>query len=1053
VVGSAALVSAGVLPGAVTAHEAAEQQAATVTDPAALVNPFIGTENLGNTFPGPDMPFGMVQWSPDTPSQPDGGGYDYHDKRITGFSLTHLSGPGCKAEGDVSVLPTVGAIHTAYTVGYSHARESAQAGYYRVGLDNGVNTQLTATTRTGMGSFGYPTTGRAHLIFRLDSDQKATYATTFRVLNKTQVTGTVTAGDFCDSGTRYTLHFVMEFNHRITGSGTFSRNQVDAGARSLSLRAAGTAPGGQGAPANATEQPNQPAFHGPLPRGRSSLAPSLQGPAGAYLNFSTKRGTPLLAKVGLSYVSTPNARINLNSENPGWNFGLIQSRATAAWNALLGKIQITGGTTQQQQVFYTALYHALLYPSVFSDVNGQYRGADGRIHHVDPGHTNFYTNISGWDIYRTQAQLEALLDPQVASDTAESMIDVWHQTGMLPKWMEDNGEAYIMVGDPADSILADYYAFGARDFNTSAALTAMVNEATRTSHIRPGGHDLAEPGYLPYNETYGCCNFYGSDSTTLEYDTADFSISAFAAALGNGADQHRFVDRAQDWRNVLNPDSGMDQPRNANGTWTAGFSPVTAGHSGFVEGDSWIYTGEVPFDLAGLAGAMGGDTAMAAYLNTTLSNFTGAEGYSYLGDEPSIELPWEYDYIGQPWQTQATIRKIQDQIWTDTPSGLSDGNDDLGTMSAWYVWSALGLYPMTPGTSTLAIGSPLFQSAVVSLPSGGTLTIDGNGAATGAPYVQSATFNGAALTNDYLPAGSLTGSPTLDFQLGTTPNTWGSSAAEAPPSYGGNVVAAPEPRVGPVPSGLGSGGLCLNVRFPNDLRASAVATWTCNTTSPEEWTAAPDGTVRALGKCLDVHDSGTRDGTPIDLYTCNGSGAQQWRVSAGRLENPQSGKCLNVPGARTSPGTALELYSCDNLKAQQWKLPAATATEAGAIVSKQSPTLCVDDKASSVKNGAPIQIYTCHGGGSQHWTVESDGTLRVLGKCLDVHNSGTTPGTPIDLYSCNSTNAQQWTATQAGELVSRGSGLCLNDPSPGVGTRLDLSACTGATRQLWTLPS
>ena len=287
-----------------------------------------------------------------------------------------------------------------------------------------------------------------------------------------------------------------------------------------------------------------------------------------------------------------------------------------------------------------------------------------------------------------------------------------------------------------------------RNFDTAEALTAMVHEATKTNND-PARRALPGPARLPARERrYGCCNFYGPVSSTLEYNTADFALSAFAGALGNAADQHQFVDRAQDWWNMLNPNSGFEQPREANGTFAGSFSPASAplvAAHGFVEGDSWITPAWCRSTSPGLAAAKGGDAALSTYLNTVLSSFNERNGYAYVGNEPSIELPWEYDYIGQPYKTQQTVRNVQDQIWADSPGGLADGNDDLGTMSAWYVWSALGMYPMTPGTSTLALGSPLFTTAVVTLPSGDTLTINGNGAATNAPYVQSVTWNGGGL--------------------------------------------------------------------------------------------------------------------------------------------------------------------------------------------------------------------------------------------------------------------------------------------------------------------
>jgi predicted alpha-1,2-mannosidase len=1042
-------------PSAGAAELALPRQAAgLVTDPASLVNPFIGTTNGANDFPGADAPFGMVQWSPDTsPNRADGGGYEYNDSSITGFSLDHLSGPGCGAEGDVPVLPTVGAVVSSATDSFSHSNESAAAGEYKVALDNGVTTALTATTRTGMADFTFPSSAQANLIFKLDSSQNGDSATSFTAVSNTEVQGSATSGHFCGAGNTYTLYFDMQFSQPFSTSGTYSGTTLHPGVRSFSLRQPASATAKpHTVPASRGEKPNHPVYHGTLPKNASTV-PALTGPAGTYLTFNTTSDQTVLAKVGVSYVSPANARANLTAENPSWNFSATESAAQSSWNALLGKVQIAGGTTSEQATFYTALYHSLLHPNVFSDDNGQYMGVDGAVHTVDSGHSAFYTNFSGWDIYRTQAQLEALIDPSAASDTAESMVDDYTQGGMLPKWMEDNGETYVMVGDPADSIIADYHAFGATNFNTSQALSDMVAEATNTNNIRPGLNYLSAPGYLPADGSYGCCNYYGPVSTTLEYDTADFALSAFAGALGNTADQTTFADRAQGWRNVLDPNSGFDQPRNTNATWPTGFDPTSG--TDFVEADSWIYTGMVPFDLAGLAKAKGGDTAMGAYLDTVLRSFTGGGGYSWMGNEPSIELPWEYDYIGMPYQAQETVRKIQDQLWSDTPSGLGDGNDDLGTMSAWYVWSALGMYPMTPGTATLALGSPVFTEAQITLPSGNTLTIDGTGAADNAPYVQSATWNGSAWNNAYAPASAIASGGTLSYTLGTSPNgSWASSPSEAPPSYSGNTVAPPSPRTGPVISGVSSS-LCLDDSQSSTTNGNKVDIWNCNGTDAQSWTIAQDGTIRVLGKCLDVTNSGTTNGTAIDLYGCNGTGAQQWSPGAnGSLVNPESGRCLDDPNSTTTQGTQLQLYTCDGTGAQHWTLPAVTAVT-GAVTSSVGSGLCLDDRSSGTTNGNPVQIYTCNGTSAQQWTIEPDGTLRILGHCMDVTNGGTTNGTLIQIYTCNDTGSQQWRATTSGQLINPQSGLCLDDPSSSTtpGTQVQLWGCDNTAAQDWKLPS
>ena len=732
---SAALVGAAILPGLPASGSGAG--AAVVTDPAAAVNPFIGTANGGNDFPGADAPFGMLQWSPDTVSRPDGGGYAYGDSAISGFSLTHLSGPGCRAAGDIPILPTVGAVDTSATDSFSHAHESASAGYYQVALDNGVTVQLTATTRTGLARISFPATARANLILHLAGSQRTDLATSFTQVSRTEVEGSATSGNFCGSGSRYTVYFDLQFSQPFTRTASYGR----------------------------------------------SATPARAGPGSVALTFDADTGRPLLAKAGISYVSAANARLNLAAEDPGWNFTATRDQAHAAWNALLERVQVGGGSAAQQTVFYTALYHSLLDPSVFSDDNGQYEGVDGRVHTVDPGHSAFYTNFSGWDIYRAQAQLEALVDPAVASDAAQSMVDDYAQDGMLPKWIQNNAETYTMIGDSADAVLADYYAFGARNFDAGTALTDMITEATVPGPIRPGLNYLSTLGYLPVGGSYGCCNYYEPVSTTLEYDTDDFAISALAGALGQRPAQALFQSRAQDWRNVLNPATGLDQRREADGSWVPGFSPDST--LGFVEADSLAYTGMVPFNLAGLTSAKGGRAAMSAYLHTALRSFASMHSYGWTGNEPSLELPWEYDYIGQPSATQRVVRAIQDRVWTDTPGGAGDGNDDLGGLSAWYVWSALGVYPMTPGTADLALGSPVFPRAVITLGSGRKLTILGAGAAADAPYVQSATWDGRPWDDAYAPSPSLTSGGTLRFTLGTVPSaSWATAPGAAPPSYG-----------------------------------------------------------------------------------------------------------------------------------------------------------------------------------------------------------------------------------------------------------------------------
>jgi predicted alpha-1,2-mannosidase len=770
---AAGLTAAG--PGA-TAGAAVAAPAATdpVTAPASLVNPFVGTgsangtgANSGHTNPGPDMPFGMIQIGPDTwPTRVNGGGYWYNSSRLLGFSLDRLSGAGCPVYGDVPILPMVGAIPSdpaGATASFTHASETSQAGYYKVTTisPDPVTTQLTTATRSGMAKFTFPRSTQSDLLLKVaDSAQKPAtseqtlaplngqakrpyqkvFGTSAQVVGNDEVTGSVAAGDFCDTGVdthpNYTMHFDIKFDRPFTASGTW--------------------PGG--------------------PSGN---------PGGRYLTFDTTRQQTVTAKVGISYTSAANAALNLDTEIPHWDFSAVRDASTRAWNQVLGRIQISGGAHSRQAEFYTALYHSLLDPHVYSDVNGEYRGMDGKVHSAAPGHAQ-YADYSGWDIYRSQVQLLALLAPGRASDMVGSMLNDYAQDGMLPKWAQGNGESYEMSGDPADAIIADAYAFGARGFDAHQALADMIAEATRPSNIRPGQALLDKYGYLPRDlpaARFGCCGYGNPVSTQLEYDTADYAIAAFARALHDRSTYTRFATRAQNWQNVFNPATGYMQQKLASGQWAPGFSPGTT--AGFAEGTSAEYTPMVPFNLGRAIAARGGPRAWQDYLDGLLSDITSpGPADAQLNNEPSLVIPWEYDYAGAPWKTQRAVRAAQDDLYGNSPAG-EPGNDDMGTFSAWLVWSELGLYPATPGTGTLVIGSPVFQRAVIRQPGGGAVKINGRGAADDAPYVQSLKLNGKPWPKTYLPPGQYRRGATLSFDLGRAPNTsWGSAPDAAPPSDG-----------------------------------------------------------------------------------------------------------------------------------------------------------------------------------------------------------------------------------------------------------------------------
>jgi predicted alpha-1,2-mannosidase len=809
--------TAGALPA--TAHAAADTvRDRLVTQPASLVNPLIGTSGGVNEFPGPDMPFGMIQWSPDTyPSRPDGGGYDYTATQVTGYSLTHLSGPGCGAYGDVPILPTTGAIGTdpaATTETFSHASETAQAGYYEAALGDGVTVKLTDTTRAGIGTFTFPETTQANLLLKLDDSQDYVDDTQEQVIGDDEVQGSVTAGHFCGNPDplerSYTLHFDIVFSQPFTATSTWNGTS-DTGA---------TIPGG------------------------------------IALTFDTTTDQTVTAKVGISFTSTANAQLNREAEIPGWNFTQVQDANTAAWNAILGKIRIAGGTTARQTEFYTALYHSLLYPSVFSDVNGQYTGFDGKVHTAEAGHAE-YANFSGWDTYRAQVQLAAMVAPAQTSDAITSMLDDYAQTGMLPKWSLGNGETYAQVGDPADAIIADAYAFGARDFDVATALKDMIAEATTTNDIRPGQNLLDEDGYLPFDGSYGCCNFYGPVSTQLEYDTDDYAIAALAEETGDQADYRTFAARAQNWQNVFNPQTGYLQAKMTNGTWLGDFSPVT--QSGFVEGTSAQYTPMVPFALGTLITAAGGDKNWVAQLNGLMSDITspGPENAD-LSNEPSMEIPWEYDFAGAPYLTQQSVREIEQELYSDTPAG-EPGNDDLGTLSAAYVWDELGFYPEISGTGTLTLASPAFPEIVIdgkiriSAPGAGGDQAE-TGVAASNPYVHGLTVDGRPWNDAYVDFGALSHGATLSYNLSSNPDPeWAAAARSAPPTdrLGAKpALVSAGPASGLILSPGGSGTASFTVE--NLTSRPLTADWTASppagvtlSASAGTLTVAPDSTATA----------------------------------------------------------------------------------------------------------------------------------------------------------------------------------------------------------------
>jgi predicted alpha-1,2-mannosidase len=775
---------------------------ALVSDPTALVNPFIGTGSGGavvgsvNEFPGASAPFGMVAWSPDTSSRPSAGGYGYDDSSISGFSVTHVAGAGCGIAGDLPILPVTGDITTdpeSDSQPFSHATETAHPGSYSVTLGSGssaIGASLAATTRTGIGDFAYPATTSADLLFKVGDSQATETGATVSIAGDDEVTGSISAGKFCDMPNSYTVYFAARFDRPFASHGTWDGGTVTPGSSSAS--------------------------------GASS---------GAWVSFDTTSDSRVGLKVAISYVSTANAQANLRAEDPGWSEPAVAAKTRAQWRSLLDEIRIGGGTPDQRTEFYTALYHALLDPSTFSDDNGQYLGLDGKVHRAARGQAQ-YTTFSGWDIYRDEVPLLASVAPAQASAMAQSLVNDARQGGWLPKWPVAASYTGMMGGDSADAILAESYAFGARDFDTSGALAAMVKGATRLPDAsdegqgyyteRPGLAGYLANGYAPNDEATSGSAVPDGASLTLEYATDDFAISALASDLGQDGTGRAFRRRSQNWTNIFNTDSGFLQPRDASGDFPSG-DPVTDGlssfgQSGFQEGNAAQYAWMVPQDLGGLISAMGGNAAADSRLDTFFSQDNGGanDPYYWAGNETDLLAPWIYDYAGEPYKTQAEVHTLLDNVYSDSPGG-EPGNDDLGAMSSWYVWGSLGLYPETPGAPVLALGAPVFPLVRLDLP-GHHLTISAPGASDRG-FVTGMSVNGRSYDRDWLPSQDLTGGAgggptTVSMRISGTPDThWAAAPADAPPSYPAGPLTFP---AGVIPSSV--------TTSPSDLTATAGST-------------------------------------------------------------------------------------------------------------------------------------------------------------------------------------------------------------------------------------
>ncbi|WP_280267843.1 GH92 family glycosyl hydrolase [Nocardia wallacei] len=743
-----------------------------MTDPTAYVNPFVGTQDggpdyghgggAGMTFPGAVAPFGMLQWSPDT-VRTAGGGYKYEDNRLYGFSLTHISGPGCTGAQDIPILPISGVIgsspaETSYHQTFHHRTETAEPGYYRVTTTSGVTTELTATTRAGIARFTFPPGRPGTVLIDITGsvngvdDAEAT-------ISGNAVSGWAHTGGFCAAPSRYRVYFHAVFDRPITGSGVWQDNTVR---RDTAVRGA--------APTRRTDS-GELEVHG-------------KG-CGVYLQFDADR--PVEMRVGLSFVSIEGARNNLDTEIGATDFAAVRAGTRAQWQRQLERIRIGDGAPDRLRTFYTALYHCLLQPNIFDDADGTYTGFDRQLHTVRPGH-HHYATFSGWDIYRGQAQLLALLVPDVAADIARSMVDDARALGdVWDRWSHQNTVTGVMNGDPYHSILASIYAFGVREFDAAEALASMVAGADRIGEKsgyteRPGNEEYLRLGYVP-----------GKVSDTLEYCLADFGIAQLARRLGDDATHRRFMQRAHGWQRLYNPRTGWIQPRHADGSFAEPFDPAAT--DGYVEGNGAQYHWMVFADVGALVELMGGREHTTARLDEFFTELNaGADRpHAYLGNEPSLQTPWLYAWAGRPDRTQDVVHRVCTELYRPTPDGLA-GNDDLGSLSAWYVWAALGFYPVIPGRAELFVNQPAFPEIEVTRSSGQTIIVSAPGLCDSLRYIRSLSVDGTVTTRAWLPESFARDGGRLDFRLGPMGDlAYGTAESDAPPSFDAGRLPHPDP--------------------------------------------------------------------------------------------------------------------------------------------------------------------------------------------------------------------------------------------------------------------
>ena len=695
------------------------------------VDPFIGTGGHGHTYPGATLPHGMVQLSPDT--RLDGwdgcGGYHYSDSYIYGFTHTHLSGTGVSDYGDILLMPMRGQPsfdNKVYGSKFTHANEKATAGFYSVKLDDdNILAELTATTRAGFHRYNFSGSDSNFIILDLKHRDEV-IESSLKIIDLHTVVGMRRSKAWA---TNQYVYFVIEFSRPFINKGFWKDDQL-------------------------------------LPSGDTDIknAKNLK----AFFEFDNNT---VMAKVAISSVSIEGARKNLDAEIPAWDFDKVKQTANAIWNTELSRIAVESNDTKQLRTFYTALYHTAIVPNINQDVDGQYRGRDDKIH-TATSFTN-YSVFSLWDTYRGAHPLYTIIDQKRTLDYIQSFLVQYQQGGRLPVWELSSNETDCMIGYHSVPVIVDAYMKGIDKFDTKLALEAMKKSAT-WNHL--GLPALMDHGLLEMDDEHE------SVSKTLEYAYDDWCIAQFAKKLDSlSGDYSTYIKRAQSYKNMLDPQTGFMRPRK-NGNWVSPFDPREVNNN-FTEANSWQYSFYTPQDINGYIEMIGGKKKMEEKLDKLFtenskttgrdqSDITGLIGQYAHGNEPSHHIAYLYNFTGAAFKTQAMVNRIINSMYHDTPDGL-EGNEDCGQMSAWYVLSALGFYPVTPGTTDYIIGTPLFSSATINLENGKSFTIKGNTGDSNI-YIQTAALNEKPHTKSYLSYFDIDKGGSFDFTLGAKPSTFGS---------------------------------------------------------------------------------------------------------------------------------------------------------------------------------------------------------------------------------------------------------------------------------------